>query len=134
MQTITIGFDYNLRTVYTAIVNLMEKQKSFSAVKRWDTLCTVEARRGPWLSPFSERVKIKVTATSSTTTEMRIESSSRSVLNLFNFGANKANINNLKQYVCNEVHRLQTVVHSNADGMTADHSTIRIVRPSIRMN
>ena len=134
MQTITIDFDYNLRTVYTAIVNLMEKQKSFSAVKRCDTLCTIEARRGPWLSPFSERVKIKVTATSSTTTEVQIESSSRSVLNLFNFGANKANINNLKQYVCNEVHRLQTVVHSNADGMTADHSTIRIVRPSIRMN
>ena len=134
MQTITISFQYNLRTVYTAIVNLMEKLKPFSAVKRNDALYTIEARRGPWLSPFSECVKIKVTATSSTTTEMRIESSSRSVLNLFNFGVNKANVNNLKQYVCNEVHRLQTVVHSNADGITADHSTTRIAPSNIWTN
>lgn len=59
-----------------------------------------------WLSPFSENVKMKVVATSSQTCKVIIESSSRSFLNLLNFGANKGNISDLSDYINNQVYRL----------------------------
>ena len=66
----------------------------------------VEARHGMWLSPFSEKVKMKVSATSSKTCRVVVESSSRSILNLLNFGANKGNVSDLSDYISNEVYRL----------------------------
>ena len=85
---------------------MFEKHTKFSSVKCNDDLFFVEARRGLWISPFSENVKMKVVATSSTTSKVVIESSSRSILNLLNFGANKGNISDLSDYISNEVYRL----------------------------
>ncbi len=59
-----------------------------------------------WLSPFSENVKMKVMATSSNTCKLVVESSSRSILNLLNFGANKGNVSDLSDYINNEVYKL----------------------------
>ena len=59
-----------------------------------------------WLSPFTENVKMKVSATSSQTCKVVIESSSRSILNLLNLGANKGNISDLSDYISNEVYKL----------------------------
>ena len=106
MQTTTLEFPHNARTTYTAIKHLFEKHTKFSSVKCNDDLFFVEARRGLWISPFSENVKMKVVATSSTTSKVVIESSSRSILNLLNFGANKGNISDLSDYISNEVYRL----------------------------
>ena len=52
------------------------------------------------------KVKMKVISTSSQTCKVVVESSSRSVLNLLNFGANKANISDLSDYINNEVYKL----------------------------
>jgi hypothetical protein len=73
-------------------------------------LFVVEARHGAWLSPFSESVKIKVVATSSSTSRVVVESSSRSVLNLLNLGANKGNVSTLGDYISNEVNKLTQLV------------------------
>ena len=59
-----------------------------------------------FLSPFSEKVRMKVVATSSTSCKVVVESSSRSILNLLNFGANKDNLNDLSDYINNEVYKL----------------------------
>ena len=106
MQTTTLEFPHNARTTYTAIKRLFEKNTKFSSVKCNDELFIVEARHGMWISPFSENVKMKVVATSSNTCKVVIESSSRSILNLLNFGANKGNVSDLSDYINNEVYKL----------------------------
>lgn len=92
----------------------------------------IEARHGSWLSPFSERVKMKVVATSSRTCKVVVESSSRSVLNLLNFGANKDNISALSDYINNEVYKLVQPSEIPMSNQEHDHSTIRITPPKIR--
>ena len=59
-----------------------------------------------WLSPFGEKVRMKVVATGSTSCKVVVESSSRYILNLLNFGANKENLNELSDYINNEVNKL----------------------------
>lgn len=130
MQSLSIDFPHNARTTYTAIKRLFEmKRTRFSNVKCNDELFIVEARRGVWLSPFSENVKMKVAATGNQSCRVVIESSSRSVLNLLNWGANKGNVSDLSDYISNEVYKLQHVTY--ADGR--EHSTVRIVQPDIRL-
>ena len=106
MQTAALEFPHNARATYTAVKHLFYKHTRFCSVKENDELFIVEARRGFLLSPFSELVKMKVVATSSQTSKVVIESSSRSILNLFNFGANKGNISDLSDYISNEVYKL----------------------------
>ncbi len=106
MQTITLAFPHNARRTYTAVKHLFDKSTKFSSVKCNDDLFIIEARHGLWISPFSENVKMKVVATSSQTCKVVVESSSRSILNLLNFGANKGNISDLSDYINNEVYKL----------------------------
>ena len=126
MQKTTLDFPHNSRITYTAVKNLFNKQTGFSSVKCNDELLVIEARHGAWLSPFSEQIKIKVAATSGETCRVVVESSSRSILNLLNFGANKGNVATLRDYISNEVYKL-----TPSEG--SDHSTIRIVEPEIRI-
>ena len=107
MQTTTLVFPHNARTTYTAIRHLFQtKRTQFSGVKFDDDLFVVEARHGAWLLPFSEKVRMKVVATSSNSCKVVVESSSRSILNLLNFGANKDNLSDLSDCISNEVYRL----------------------------
>ena len=106
METTTLEFPHNSRMTFTAVKNLFSKRIGFTTVKCNDELFIVEARRGLWLSPFSENVKMKVVATSSQTCKVVVESSSRSILNLLNFGANKGNVSDLSDYINNEVYKL----------------------------
>lgn len=133
MQTTTLEFPHNARTTYTAVKNLFRKRTKFSSVKTDDDLFVVEARHGAWLSPFSETVRMKVVATSSETCKVVVESSSRSWLNLLNFGANKGNVSDLSGYISNEVYKLMQPGEIPMVNQYADHSTIRIVPPEIRM-
>jgi hypothetical protein len=55
---------------------------------------------------MSENVKIKVVATGTEQSQVIIESSSRSVINLLNIGANKKNVTNLSDFIQNEVWKL----------------------------
>ena len=107
MQTVTLTFPHNARTTNTAIKHLLQtKRTQFSGAKFDDNLFVVEARHGAWLSPFSEKVKMKVVATSNTSCKVVVESSSRSILNLLNLGANKKNVQSLEDYISNAVFRL----------------------------
>lgn len=133
MQTTTLEFPHNARTTYTAVKHLFEMRRTkFSSVKFNDDLFIVEARHGMWISPFTENVKMKVVATSSQTCKVVIESSSRSVLNLLNFGANKGNVSDLSDYINNEVYKLCQPGEIPMVNQDNDHSTIRLVQPEIR--
>lgn len=133
MEKTTMEFPHYARTVYTAVRHLFEmKGTKFSSVKFDDSLFIVEARHGAWLSPFSENVRMKVVATSSRTCKVVVESSSRSVFNLLNFGANSGNVSDLSDYINNEVYKL---CQPGEIRMTEqeDRSAIRICKPEIRL-
>lgn len=128
MQSKTIEFPHNARTTYTAIRHLFEmKRTKFSSIKYNDDMFIVEARHGAWVSPFSENVKMKVVATGIKSCKVVIESSSRSIFNLLNFGTNKGNVSDLSGCISNEVYKLQDVVYDGGK----DHSAIRVVQPQI---
>lgn len=133
MERSALEFPHNARTTYTAVKHLFEmKRTKFSSVKYNDDLFVVEARHGAWISPFTENVKMKVVATSSQTCKVVIESSSRSILNLLNFGANKGNVSDLSDYINNEVYKLCQPGEMPMVNQDNDHSTIMIVPPEIR--
>ena len=132
MQTSTLEFPHNARTTYSAIKHLFEmKQTKFSSIKFNDDLFIVEARHGIWLSPFTENIKLKVVATSSQTCKVVVESSSRSILNILNFGANKGNVSDLSDYINNEVYKLCQPGEIPMTNQFDEHSTIRIKKPEI---
>ena len=106
MQRTTIDFPRNARRVYTAVKHVFETRTRFSNIQCDDIHFIVEARRGWFISPFSESVKVKVVATGTEQSQVTIESSSRSVLNLLNLGANKKNVTNLSDFIQNEVWKL----------------------------
>lgn len=124
MQTLILEFPHNARTTYTAIKHLFEtKRTKFTGISFNDDLFVVEARRSMWISPFSENVKMKVVATGCEACKVIVESSSRSLLNLLNFGANKENVSDLSDYINNEVWKLHHVCFDDGH----DHSEIRIM-------
>ena len=106
MQRTTIDFPRNARRVYTAVKHVFETRTRFSNIQNEKKHFIVEARRGGFISPLSESVKVKVVATGTEQSQVTIESSSRSVLNLLNLGANKKNVTNLSDFIQNEVWKL----------------------------
>lgn len=106
MQRTTLDFSRHARRVYTAIKHVFETRTRFRNIRCDDTHFVVEARRGWFISPMSESVKVKVIATGTEQSQVVIESSSRSVLNLLNLGTNKKNVTNLSDFIQNEVWKL----------------------------
>ena len=107
MSTTTLTFPHNARTTYTAIRHLFQtKRTQFSGVKFDDDLFVVEARHGAWLSPFSEKVRMKVVATGTQSSKVVIESRNQIFINILNHGANKKNVQSLEDYIGNEVYKL----------------------------
>ena len=134
MEQKKLEFPHNARVVYTAIKHLFEmKRTKFSSVKYNEELLFIEARHGLWISPFTEKVKMKVVATSTQTCKVLVESSSRSFLNILNFGANKGNVSDLGDYINNEVYKLCSPEEIPMANQDTDHSTIRIVAPEIKL-
>lgn len=110
MQTQRLDFELNARRVYAAVKRVFHGRTRFSAVECDDEHFTVEGRRGWLISPLSEQVKMRVVATGTNSCQVIIESSSRSVLNLFNLGANSRNVNQLDEFIRNEVYRISNTV------------------------
>lgn len=106
MQTTTLDFPHNARRVYTAVKHVFQTKTRFGNIDWDDVHFTVEARRGWFVSPFTESIKVKVVATGTEQSRVTIQSSSRSVLNLLNFGANKQNVTQLSEFIQNEVWKL----------------------------
>ena len=108
------------------------KNTGFSSIDYDDSMYVIKARHGALLSPFSESIVIGVTATSSSTCMVKIKSSSRSVLNLLNFNANKDNIEVLKQYISNEVYKLMQPDEIKMKQQMDNTSEVRITPPNIK--
>ncbi len=121
MQSTTIDFGLNARRVYAALKRLAYSPGRFTAVECDDDGFAIAARRGWLLSPLSERVRLRVVATSTQSCRVTIESSSRSVLNVLNVGANMRNVTELGDWLRNQVYRL------------CSDEEIRVTQPEIRL-
>ncbi len=106
MQRTILDFPRNARRVYTAVKHVFETRTRFCNIQCDDIHFIIEARRGWFISPMSESVKIKVVATGTEQSQVVIESSSQSVLNLLNIDANKKNVTDLSDFIQNEVWKL----------------------------
>ena len=106
MQTQSVSFELNARRVYTAVKRVFHGRARFSTVECDDEHFTIEGRRGWLISPLSEHVKMRVVATDTNSCQVIIESSSRSVLNLFNLGANSRNVTQVSEFIRNEVYSI----------------------------
>ena len=106
MQKEILEFPRNARRVYVAVEHVFATRTKFSNVICNDERFIITARRGRFLSPMGEQICIKVVATGTEQCRVTIESSSRSVLNIINFGANKQNVKSLADFIQNEVWKL----------------------------
>lgn len=128
METATLSFSScSSRDAYYAISDFFKmKRTQFSSVECNKTMYTIEARHGSWLSPFSEKVKIKVSATGRDSCQVVIESSSRSMLNILNLGANSGNVSDLSDCINNVVHNRVRIIPTRAED-----DDIRLRKPDI---
>ena len=62
MQTTTLDFPRNARRVYTAVKHVFQTKTRFGNIDWDDVHFTVEARRGWFVSPFTESIKVKAAA------------------------------------------------------------------------
>lgn len=106
MQTLRVVFELNARRTYAAVKRVFYGRTRFSMVECDDEHFTIEGRRGWLISPLSEHVMMRVVATGTNSCQVIIESSSRSVLNLFNLGANSRNVTQFGEFIQNEVYRI----------------------------
>ena len=63
MQTTTLDFPRNARRVYTALKHVFQTKTRFSNIACDDVHFMMEARRGWFVSPCTESIKVKVVAT-----------------------------------------------------------------------
>jgi len=129
MQTELVDFELNARRVYTAVKRVFYGRTRFSAVECDDEHFTIEGRRGWLISPFTERVKMRVVATGTKSCQVIIESSSRSALNLFNLGANSRNVTQLGEFIRNEVYRISNTdedIHLKPNDIRLKDNDIKI--------
>ena len=129
MQTQSVSFELNARRVYAAVKRVFYGRTRFSALECDDEHFTVEGRRGWLISPMSERVMMRVVATGTNSCQVIIESSSRSVLNLFNLGANSRNVTQVGEFIRNEVYRTSNTdedIHLKPSGIALRNNDIKL--------
>ena len=108
MRTSTLNFTQPARRVYTATKKAIERCGQFRRIECNERTFVITARHGMSLLSFGENITIHVVATSTESSEVRIESASRIFLNPLGFGANKKNVQSLEDYIRNEVYKLSS--------------------------
>ena len=105
MRKSNLNFSQNDRRVYTATKKAIERCGQFKHIECNDQTFIITARHGMSLLSLGENITIHVVATSTETSEVRIESASRIFINFINGGANKKNVQSLEDYIRNEVYK-----------------------------
>lgn len=106
MSTQTLTFPQPARRVYTAVKHVVQTAGEFRHVECDDRNFRIVASHGWSLIPTGQDIRIRVVATSTTETEVIIESKAKVFLNLFAIPQNKENVNTLSDYIRNRVNML----------------------------
>lgn len=106
MASQTLTFPQPARRVYTAVKHAVQTAGEFRHVECDDRNFRIVASHGWSLIPTGQDIRIRVVATSTTETEVIIESKAKVFLNLFAIPQNKENVNTLSDYIRNRVNML----------------------------
>ena len=103
MQSPPLHFSQPARRVYTAVKHVIQNTPGMKRVRYDDERFVVTASHGWSLIPLGENVKIRVVADGTQETDVYIESKGKILINPFVIPQNKANIQELSDYIKNRV-------------------------------
>ena len=128
-MTSTIYFPYNARRVFTAAKWALQRVGAFSHIDADERRFCIKASRG--LPVVGENVELRVVATGVDEACVKIESTDKLFYNIFKWGNNKRNVNDITEYLQNEIYRYLNV---DDEACHDRRSVIRIVPPEIKLS
>lgn len=128
-MTTTIYFHYNARRVYTAARWAMQNAGVFRSIEADERNFRIRASHG--LPVVGENIELRIVATGTDEACVKIESTDKLFYNIFKWGNNKRNVNDVSEYIQNEIYRYLQVDDSACYGR---RSEIRIVPPEIKLS
>ena len=106
MPSQSFHFSQPARRVYTVVKHVIQNTPGMKRVKCDDDRFIVTASHGWSLIPLGENVKIRVVADGTQETDVHIESKGKILINPFSISKNKANVQELSDYIKNRVGKL----------------------------
>lgn len=98
-----LKFDYNARRVFVAVGHALRRTGLFRSIHADEGTFRVTASHGWPL--FGEDLAIRVVATGTRVCRVEMTSADKFLINIFKWGNNVRNINDLKDFIRNEVYR-----------------------------
>lgn len=103
MKTSTITFDQNVRCVYTGTKAALNKCGIFKHIRANEAQFRISASHG--LPIFGEDIIVKVVATGTKSCKVEIKSSDKLLFNIFKWGNNIRNVDDLVDFIQNEIYK-----------------------------
>ena len=128
MSAGTIYFCHNARRVFTAAKWALQRVGAFSRIDADERRFCIKASRG--LPVVGENVELRVVATGVDEACVKIVSTDKLFYNIFKWGNNKRNVNDISALIQNEIYRYLQVDDSACHDR---RSVIRIVPPEIKV-
>ena len=129
MSSGTIYFHYNARRVFTATRWALQRVGVFRCIDADEATFRIKASRG--LPVVGEDIELRIVATGVDEACVKILSSDKLFYNIFKWGNNKRNVNDITEYIQNEIYRYLRVDDSACHDR---RSVIRIVPPEIKLS
>ena len=124
----TIYFRHNARRVFTAARWALQRVGVFRSIEADEATLRIRASHG-W-PVVGENVELRIVATGVDEACVKIESTDKLFYNIFKWGNNKRNVNDITEYIQNEIYRYLNV---NDDACRRQSSEIRIVPNEIKL-
>ena len=124
----TIYFRHNARRVFTAARWALQRVGVFRSIEADEATLRIRASHG--LPVVGENVELRIVATGVDEACVKIESTDKLFYNIFKWGNNKRNVNDITEYIQNEIYRYLNV---NDDACRRQSSEIRIVPNEIKL-
>ena len=123
-----IYFRHNARRVFTAAKWALQRVGAFSHINADERRFCIKASRG--LPVVGENIELRIVATGVDEACVKIESTDKLFYNIFKWGNNKRNVNDITEYLQNEIYRYLNV---DDEACRRRSSEIRIVPPEIKV-
>lgn len=127
MKTSKLNFPFAARRVYTACMAILRECRMFRSIDGNERTFRITVSKG--VPFFGENLTINVIATSSSSCDVTMKSSDKLLFNPLKIGNNVRNIQDLEQFIRNEVYRLCELsqLHINPP-------QIKITKPEIKLS
>lgn len=128
MSSGTIYFRHNARRVFTAARWALQSAGVFRSIDADERNFRIRASHG--LPVVGENVELRIVATGVDEACVKIQSSDKLFYNIFKWGNNRRNVNDVTEYIQNEIYRYLNV---NDEACRRRSCEIRIVPTEIKL-